>query len=167
MNNFSFIKRIDDLGRIVIPKEIRRKLKIEEHENMEISIKNDEIVLNKHSLLNEKENKIINIGKVIYELVNKNIIITNREKIIYSNDKSLIDKEISDNLKEYIIKRYEINGNKKIEIIKNINVSSNFISKNIIIDSDASGIIIIYSDEITEKDKLVLDIVSELLNKSV
>ena len=42
------VRRIDDLGRIVIPKEIRRSLKIEEGQPMIISVNRDgQIVLEK------------------------------------------------------------------------------------------------------------------------
>ena len=164
MKNLSFNKRIDDLGRIVIPKEIRRKLKIEDNENMEIYINDDEIIIKKHSLLKEKENNICNIGRIITGLTDKNIIITNREKIIYSSNKDYTNKEISDELKEYIINRQEIIGEKEIEIINSIKIKSFFISKNIIIDSDASGIVIIYNNEINDKDKIILDITSKLIS---
>lgn len=39
------IRRIDDLGRIVIPKEMRRKLKINEGDPLEICIIDDGILL--------------------------------------------------------------------------------------------------------------------------
>lgn len=39
------IRRIDDLGRIVIPKEIRRKFKINEGDPLEIIFANDGILL--------------------------------------------------------------------------------------------------------------------------
>jgi len=40
--NYGLIRRIDDLGRIVIPKEIRRRLNIEEGDSFEILTENDE-----------------------------------------------------------------------------------------------------------------------------
>ena len=39
------IRRIDDLGRIAIPKEIRRVLRIHEGDSLEISIENGKVVL--------------------------------------------------------------------------------------------------------------------------
>ena len=48
------VRRIDELGRIVIPKEIRKNLRIHEGENIEIYINEKEnIVLKKHSLIKE------------------------------------------------------------------------------------------------------------------
>lgn len=154
----NFIKRIDDLGRIVIPKDIRKELEIETNENMEISINNNEIILKKYDRLNNKNKLIVKLGKVIYNLLNKNMIITNREYIIYSNNESLINKKISNELKNYIVNRIELEGNKRIELIDEYTINSNLISKNLILDSDACGILIIYDDNINEKDKLILDI---------
>lgn len=44
------IRRIDDLGRIVIPKEIRRKLKINEGDPLEIIFANEGILLKPYNL---------------------------------------------------------------------------------------------------------------------
>ena len=41
-------RKIDELGRIVIPKEIRRNLSIRDGENLEIFIDNEAICLKKH-----------------------------------------------------------------------------------------------------------------------
>ena len=43
------VRRIDDLGRIVIPKEIRKTLRIKDGESVEIFLENDNIVLKKYS----------------------------------------------------------------------------------------------------------------------
>ena len=48
MKSTGITRRIDDLGRIVIPKEIRKNLKIKENEVLEIFINNDEIILKKY-----------------------------------------------------------------------------------------------------------------------
>ncbi|ALP94318.1 AbrB/MazE/SpoVT family DNA-binding domain-containing protein [Intestinimonas butyriciproducens] len=42
------IRRIDDLGRIVIPREIRRKLRLRESDLMELYICDDSVVLKKY-----------------------------------------------------------------------------------------------------------------------
>ena len=43
------VRRIDDLGRIVIPKEIRRSLKIKDGDFLDIDVENDKILLNIYS----------------------------------------------------------------------------------------------------------------------
>ena len=44
-------RRIDELGRIVIPKEIRRNLKIRESDELDITIDGENIILNKHEVI--------------------------------------------------------------------------------------------------------------------
>ena len=45
------IRRIDELGRIVIPKEIRRNLGIRDGENVEIFTESDSIILKKYNII--------------------------------------------------------------------------------------------------------------------
>ena len=47
MKNVGIIRRIDDLGRVVIPKEIRRTLGIREGDPLEIYIQNDMVCYKK------------------------------------------------------------------------------------------------------------------------
>ena len=42
------IRRIDDLGRVVIPKEIRNKLNIKEGDPLEISVEGDKVCFEKY-----------------------------------------------------------------------------------------------------------------------
>ena len=158
----NFIKRIDDLGRIVISKEIRRSLCIQNNENMEISINSDEIVLKKHSLLNEKEKDLIKLCNLVQNISNKIIVVTDRERVLYSSIESIINKEISNVLKEYIINRKELDM--KINITDEYKIESNFIYKPLIIDSNQVGLILLIDEDINDKDKLLLEIVSKYIN---
>lgn len=158
----NFIKRIDDLGRIVIPKEIRRILCIQNNENMEISINNDEIILKKHSLLKEKEKELIKLCILIQNISNKIIIVTDREKVIYSNIESINNKNLSDELKDDITNRKLIE--KGTNITNEFKVGSNFIYKNLIVDSNQTGLIFLIDEDINDKDKLLLEIVSKYIN---
>lgn len=55
MKATGIVRRIDDLGRIVIPKEIRRTMHIREGDPLEISVRSSEIVFKKHSLIGDLE----------------------------------------------------------------------------------------------------------------
>lgn len=48
MVSTGIIRRIDDLGRVVIPKEIRRKLNLYEGDPMEIGVDKDLVILSKY-----------------------------------------------------------------------------------------------------------------------
>ena len=41
----SVVKRIDNLGRIVLPKDVRKKLKLNENDEVEIIVKEDNTVM--------------------------------------------------------------------------------------------------------------------------
>ena len=168
MNELSIIKRIDELGRIVLPIEIRKKLKITTNDDLKITLENNDIVIRKYSMLSDIEKKINTYGKIINKLSNKNVIITNKEKIIYSNDNNLLNKEISDYFKNLIIKREEIDSKKDIELIVNINKDNYFYIKNIIINNEVIGLVILYSDNlISNEEKLIIKIILLLLNDSL
>ena len=48
MKSTGMIRRVDELGRVVIPKEIRKKLDIQEKDPLEIYVQEDCIVLKKY-----------------------------------------------------------------------------------------------------------------------
>ena len=158
----NFIKRIDDLGRIVIPKEVRRFLDIQNNENLEISINNNEIVLKKYNFLNKLEKNLIKLCNLVQNISNKIIVVTDRDKVIYSTIESIINKEISNKLKDNIINQKELDLN--IHITDEYKIESNFIYKPLIIESNQVGLIILIGEDINEKDELLLEIVSKYIN---
>ena len=50
MKSTGIVRRIDELGRIVLPIELRRNLDINERDSLEIFVENDSIVLKKYEL---------------------------------------------------------------------------------------------------------------------
>ena len=53
MKATGIVRRIDDLGRIVIPKEIRRSMRLREGDAMEIFLEDNRICLEKYSISDE------------------------------------------------------------------------------------------------------------------
>ena len=66
MTKIGITRRIDELGRIVIPKEIRKNLKIRESDEIDISLDGNSIILNKHEI--NSDDKLINL---IVEVMSK------------------------------------------------------------------------------------------------
>lgn len=58
MHMTGIVRRVDDLGRIVIPKEIRKRLNITEGEPMMLYIENDCVTFKKYDFLKESRNAI-------------------------------------------------------------------------------------------------------------
>ena len=63
MKTTGMVRRVDSLGRIVIPKEIRKVLKIKENEQVEINVSGDEIILNRYSELDDKDIFLKRMGR--------------------------------------------------------------------------------------------------------
>ena len=48
MRSTGIVRKVDELGRVVIPIDLRRKLSIEEYDCLEINVQEDTILLRKH-----------------------------------------------------------------------------------------------------------------------
>ena len=169
MKSTGITRRIDDLGRIVIPKEIRKNLKIKENEVLEIFINNDEIILKKFSPFNDSEKVLSDYIKVINDMTGNDVIITDRDKVILSSKKleeKLLNKKLSEYVNDLIENRsiFLSNDMKGIEVIDNEKIKQNYYFIPFIIDSDVVGSIIMFSNkEFDENSKSLLLIASKLL----
>lgn len=69
MKSTGIVRKVDELGRVVIPKELRRTLKIEQKDPLEIYVDSDSIILQKYEpgcMFCGNVNELINIkGKNI------------------------------------------------------------------------------------------------------
>ncbi len=103
MNNNGSIKRIDELGRIVIPKDMRKRLSIKANDSLEVSIDNNAIKISKSKAINNFDEFVIKLLKVIDKNFNYTLIATNRDNIIFNNRNIDIDiKNIfSGNIESY------------------------------------------------------------------
>ncbi len=118
-SNNNYIRKIDDLGRIVIPKEVRNKLKIQENESIMITSDNSKIVISKYSYLSNYLRFINDICENFIEIYKTNIKVTDREKIIFNsavNTKYLYKEDIIKN--SVIIGSIEFNEPKYKDTIK-------------------------------------------------
>src|SRR5574344_583209 len=102
------VRRIDELGRIVIPKEIRRTLKIKDNTPLEIfSGDSGELVLKKYSPIVEIGDFALEVVKSIEKVISKNILIVNMDRVVYASElcKSYIEKNIDSHIERLIKSR--------------------------------------------------------------
>ena len=98
MKTIGLTRRIDELGRIVIPKEIRKNMHLKPGELLEIYINDSEILtMKKHEVLNKRDNIIKTLVDLLAKELNANVYLTNDEIIVFSNDKGKINTKISNN----------------------------------------------------------------------
>ena len=139
MEKTGMTRRIDELGRLVIPKEIRKNLKIKNNDQLEIEVIDNKIVLIKYD--NSFYDNVIKIMiNLIKKIINKNVLYTTRDKII---DYSLINKDKYLELNSDILNIIE---NRKD--VFNYKMEDSFYSISpIIIYGDLYGSLIIYGDD--------------------
>ncbi len=83
MKATGIVRRIDDLGRVVIPKEIRRTMRIREGDPLEIYTDADgEVIFKKYSPMGELSEFTSQYAEVLYRATNMPVIITDRDHVI-------------------------------------------------------------------------------------
>ena len=83
MKATGIVRRIDDLGRVVIPKEIRRTLRIREGDPLEIFVDRDgEVILKKYSPIGELGDFAKDYADSLYEATGHIAIIADRDLVI-------------------------------------------------------------------------------------
>lgn len=58
MINTEIVRRIDELGRVVIPKEIRRTMKIQDGDPLEMYYDNDKLILTKYAPKDDRQDAV-------------------------------------------------------------------------------------------------------------
>jgi AbrB family transcriptional regulator, stage V sporulation protein T len=83
MKATGIVRRIDDLGRVVIPKEIRRTLRIREGDPLEIFVDRDgEVILKKYSPIGELGDFAQEYVEALYENLQHTAVICDRDSVI-------------------------------------------------------------------------------------
>ena len=153
MKATGIVRRIDDLGRVVIPKEIRRTMRIREGDPLEIyTDREGEVIFKKYSPIGEMNGFALQYAETLYKTCGIPCVITDRDSVIacagvpkkeYFEKRISADLEkISDNRQGY---RYR-EGERKLAIIDD--VGTHFISCAcpIIADGDLIGAVVAAAD---------------------
>ncbi|MFI3207645.1 MAG: stage V sporulation T C-terminal domain-containing protein [Eubacteriales bacterium] len=83
MKATGIVRRIDNLGRIVIPKEIRKTLRIKEGEALEIfTDREGEVILKKYSPIEELSSYAIQYAEALYQTIGHSVFITDTDQVI-------------------------------------------------------------------------------------
>ena len=83
MKATGIVRRIDDLGRVVIPKEIRRTMKIREGDPLEIyTDREGGVIFKKYSPVNELGDFATSYAETLYKTSGYPICITDKDSII-------------------------------------------------------------------------------------
>ena len=158
-----FIRKLDGLGRIVLPKEYRKKLRINDDSKLKITLEENYIKIEKYSDINNNLDKILNLKKVLKKEIDLEILVTDLDNVI--------EEEID--LPEDIINKIKYG---KIEILNDIkdnlfnkDKNINIIILPIILYGEVIGSVIGYSYKkvIDDLDKKILEITISILIKDI
>ena len=114
MKATGIVRRIDELGRVVIPKEIRRTLRIREGDPLEIFTDRDELMLKKYSPIGEMNTFAKQYAESLAQVSGRTALIADRDQFIAVSGgfKSILGKSISKELEEKLNKREMIIASK-------------------------------------------------------
>ena len=166
------IRRIDELGRIVIPKEIRKSLRIKNGDNLEILVENDEIKLKKYSEMETLEHVASMYTESFYNVLKYNVIVTDTDRIISISGplrKKYEEKEISEDIIRSIERRenYVERKKKDLKIVDDNSEFCYYTFSTIISNGDSIGSVIILSTDIPlmeQEEKLGMILANMLSN---
>ena len=78
------IKKIDELGRIVIPKYIRKSLSIKTNDSLDITMLGNSINIEKNVSIKNYDEEAIKLAS-LFSKCDVSLLVTNRDKIIFNN----------------------------------------------------------------------------------
>ena len=168
MKATGIVRRIDDLGRIVIPKEIRRTLRIREGDPMEIfTSREGEILLKKYSPVGELGEFASSLAESLAQVLGELVCITDRDYVIAAagNGKKEFDGKMLDGQMQAAIDKRSNGveaGDKKDMIKITVDDEKNYMRQvvaTILSNGDSIGAIAILSkDTSRNQDELVLQL---------
>lgn len=116
MKATGIVRRIDDLGRVVIPKEIRRTMRIREGDPLEIYTSRDgEVIFKKYSLMGGLDDFAAQFCETLSKSCGAITAVTDRDTIIAvagGGKRELMGKRITSELEQIMESRqiYQYNG---------------------------------------------------------
>lgn len=152
MKATGIVRRIDDLGRVVIPKEIRRTLRIREGDPLEIFVDREgEVILKKYSPISELGDFAQEYAESLAENSGRLTVIADRDVVVSvagGSKKDYVDKSISEIVEKAMQNRQTIQSEKGDELIQNAEaVSGAYVIAPIIASGDPIGVVILAAKE--------------------
>jgi AbrB family transcriptional regulator, stage V sporulation protein T len=162
MKATGIVRRIDDLGRVVIPKEIRRTLRIREGDPLEIfTDREGGVILKKYSPIGELSDFSKEYAESLQQSIGHIILIADKDAIISvsgASKKDYLEKKVSMDLEKIMDDRKSVKlgegNNKNISIIDDEEIEGKYSSQvisPIVSEGDAIGAVIILGKPSDEK----------------
>ena len=148
MKATGIVRRIDDLGRVVIPKEIRRTMRIREGDPLEIFTDRDgEVIFKKYSPLGELSEFAARICESLARSAECTAAVTVRDAVIAVSGgprKELLDKPVSPELEQIMNERgiYRADGACSLPVVRDDTQHCLSVAAPILSEGDVMGCIV-------------------------
>ena len=149
MKATGIVRRIDDLGRVVIPKELRRTLRIREGDPLEIYTTSEgEVIFKKYSPIGELGDFAATYAETLAKTSGHGTCITDRDSIIAVSGvpkKELMEKPVSHDLENVMNEKtvYNIQTDaKKISVVEGIDKYNAGVVVPILSEGDTIGSVV-------------------------
>ena len=149
MKATGIVRRIDDLGRVVIPKELRRTLRIREGDPLEIYTTSEgEVIFRKYSPIGELGDFASSYVETLSKISNCGVCITDRDNIIALcglSKKEFLEKPVSKDIEELMNNKTSYSSasdSKKVSILDTSSDYNAAIVYPIVSDGDTIGSVV-------------------------
>ena len=176
MKATGIVRRIDDLGRVVIPKEIRRTMRIREGDPLEIFTgAGGEVIFKKYSPVGELSEFAESFAQAIIRCSSLPVLICDRDSCVAAagvSKKDVLDKSLSPAIEEFMEQRkeYILEGDKKEAALDGANFTVAFACP-IITAGDLAGAVMLINDgdgkTATDSDKNLVRVAAQFLGKQM
>ena len=176
MKATGIVRRIDDLGRVVIPKEIRRTMRIREGDPLEIYTNaGGEVIFKKYSPIGELADFAVRYAEVLSRSTTLPVIICDRDHCIAAAGiakKEVIERRVTPSLENIMEDRRSVSYGEEnaFEALEGIRRKIR-VGVPIINAGDVSGAVILIEDEkgstATETDIKLATVAAEFLGSQV
>lgn len=118
MKATGIVRRIDDLGRVVIPKEIRRTMRINNGDPLEIYTSENQVIFQKYSSIVNMSEAVKDMLAALYSTHKMSVIACDKEKVVAAkgiSDKVILNRRTTEELVGIIEQRniYAYDGKKE------------------------------------------------------
>ena len=176
MKATGIVRRIDDLGRVVIPKEIRRTMRIREGDPLEIYTgMGGEVVFKKYSPIGELSEFAGQYAEAIAKSTKFPVVICDRDHCVAAagiSKKEVLERRITPSLEDIMEQRKTVNfnGHEGFEALEGVSRDVK-VGVPIINAGDVSGAVVLISDEtgsnVSESDIKIATVAADFLGRQM
>ena len=176
MKATGIVRRIDDLGRVVIPKEIRRTMRIHEGDPLEIYTNaGGEVIFKKYSPIGELSSFAVQYADALSKGTHLPVIICDRDHCIAASGiskKEVLERRVTSSLENIMEERRSVNysSSESYQALEGVNRNIR-VGVPIINSGDVSGAVVLIEDEngnvANDSDIKLANVAASFLSKQV